>query len=516
MEEIIKKPKACCLLDEFSYYCFQPEFSDLVPLRPKSWFDVLKAEKFDFFLCESVWRAYGSGYNIGDVVKKEKERRYQEMKVLLRFMRSIGLPTIFWNKEDNVHYSKFLRFARLFDYVLTTDVRTLRDYQRDCPLAKKIDVMIFAAQPLMHNPIRVKEKYQGDIFFAGRWYNFPERKKELEELLDLPRQIRLHIYDRAYRGKQKSIFPRKFLPRVRKGITYPEMVEKYKRYPIMLNANSVKGSPTMFSRRVPEGIACGISIISSPSISLQSLFNGVHFVRSREETTQTVVSLIRNKETRERINHNLRRKVWQRHTYFHRVQQMCRMLEIPIPERREGVAILRVIHEVNEMTDSENAKLYKEMRGQTYPHILANIPLLITEEENVLKTLKDLFLRRKIDGRVLDNLGFVAFVYPRNRYGQDYILDSVMSYLYLPDVRVIGKGSVITRARSSLQKLHPENEQAFTTNLHPHTLIYSLKGDLRERANTLIHARGSLGENVSPVKIKSFSVDSFSFISEGK
>lgn len=518
MEEIIKKPRALCLLDEFSYHCFLPEFEELIPIDPRyirNICELLGRKKFDLFLCETVWDAYGCGYDMGNVPSKIRKVRLQEIKALNTILRKLGIPSVFWNKEDNHHYYKFFRFANLFDYVLTTDSRTLQQYKKDCPAIKDVDVMIFAAQPFIHNPIKESGSitFEGDIFFAGKWYEFPDRKKELEEILSLPSYIHLDIYDRSYRGNIPSRFPRRFLRKVKKGLSYKEIVKKYKRYPLMLNTNSVKGSPTMFSRRVPEALACGISVLSTPSKSLQSYFGPtMYFVRNRNDTTNKIVYLLRNSIVREQNNHNARRRILQRHTYFRRVQQICRFLSIPVPQKREGVVILRVVSDNKE----KNQELALAMQKQTYPDIITIIPLDLNKGERAIQLISDLFLHRQIEGVKFDRIGFIAVVYPDNEYGADYILDNVLSYQYLPHTKVIGKASIFRRKGDLVEHLYPELEQRFTQFLHPATLVYSLAGSEDDRRKTLAHMRIMLGDmdvTNTDFDIHPYSVDSYSFIS---
>ena len=72
---------------------------------------------------------------------------------LVDWCREHGVPTVFWNKEDPVHYDDFLDTARLFDHVWTTDVERLDDYRRDLG-HDRVGVLPFAAQPAVHNPVR--------------------------------------------------------------------------------------------------------------------------------------------------------------------------------------------------------------------------------------------------------------------------------------------------------------------------------------------------------------------------
>ena len=58
------------------------------------------------------------------------------------------------------------------------------------------------------------------------------------------------------------------------------MLTAYRCYDVMLNVNTVTGSPTMFSRRVFESLACGTPVLSSESVGMSRMLGG--HVESRE------------------------------------------------------------------------------------------------------------------------------------------------------------------------------------------------------------------------------------------
>ena len=57
----------------------------------------------------------------------------------------------------------------------------------------------FAAQPIIHNPIR-NSLPEYDICFAGSWYirDHGNRKRDTKLLIDAASEFDLHIYDRFF------------------------------------------------------------------------------------------------------------------------------------------------------------------------------------------------------------------------------------------------------------------------------------------------------------------------------
>ena len=70
----------------------------------------------------------------------------------------------------------------------------------------------------------------------------------------------LHIFDRNLNRPgfgPKYRFPDGYQTAIKGSLNYEEMLTAYRCYDVMLNTNSVTDSPTMFSRRVFECLACG-------------------------------------------------------------------------------------------------------------------------------------------------------------------------------------------------------------------------------------------------------------------
>jgi len=409
---------------------------------------------------------------------------------------------------DNKHYYKFKLFAGLFDHIFTTDERTLSLYRKDCPYSKSINVLKFAAQPILHNPVRTENyKYEGDVFFAGGWYHFPQRVRELTELLQLPLSIKLHIYERGFKGNN-SKFPRMFQKRIKKGISYIEISEKYKKYPIMLNVNSVKGSTTMFSRRVPEALLCGVTVISSPSISISKLFPHVFISYSKEHLSSTIKYLLQNSDFRNEHNHNGRREILQNHTYYTRMMKICKIINIKPPVYRNGVVNLYVTSD----NITHNNLLISDIQKQTYENVVCNIE--VTNSHLIINILKNLFFHRKLpDGTINETIGYVCLFNTKSRYESNYILDSILTYSYFKDIDVIGKACFNIWENSKINILYPELENRYTDLIHPHTVTISLFGDIEKKEKKLKYLRNILGDkNVAKENLKIYSSDRYNFV----
>ena len=498
MELFNKKPNVLCILDEFSFNCFKPECDVLIPLHPAQWKEQIEDFSIDFFLCESAWKPVNTIFNIGSGSPIEKKKLYYQLKNITTYLKNLNIPTVFWNKEDNMHYHIFKKYASLFDHIFTTDKRTIPFYKKECPSAKTIDTLIFAAQPLLHNPIHLN-KYEGDVFFAGAWYPFTERMMELEELLDQPNSIKLDIYERGCKNN-KSKFPKKFRYRIRNEINYIEMSKKYKSYPIMLNVNSVKGSSTMFSRRVPEALLCGISVISSPSVSIKLLFPHVFLKDKKEDVYKIIKYLLENSEYRYEHNHLCKRHILLHHIYLNRMVQICKIINIKPPIFKTNVVSIRFLSN----NEKHNEILLDDLSKQTYQHI----PI-----EMSIENVKNIFYHRKLpDGTINEMIGFVCLFYPKSRYEPNYILDSILSYQYFESIDIIGKASINTWENNKIKLVHPELENNYTDKVHQHTITMSLAGNLEEREKKLHYLLNLIDDKYNSDTLKIYSSDKYNFI----
>lgn len=496
MELLHRKPRVLCNFDEFTYNCFKPECEVLIQLNTTNWIQTIEQNNFDFFFVESTWKPIGKGLMLAYTGDRMTRDKYSYLKEIIKYLNSKNIPSVFWNKEDNAFFNEFSVYAPLFDYVFTTDQRTLPLYKRKCNKLKKtkeINTLIFAAQPLLHNPIKDYDfkKYEGDVFFAGAWYNFPERIAELSELLTLPRQIKLHIYDRKFDGK-KSNFPNEFLYRLKKAVPYTEICKKYKRYPIMLSVNSVKGSETMFARRVPEALMCKTSVITTPSKSIQKHFPGVYMKRSRVDVANTILTLLNNHTFREEHNHVMMRNTLISHTYFNRMVQICKTIKMRPPEYKLKVVVLY---------DDEKVNLF--IKEQNYPNIVKSVKI----SDDVIN---DIFIHRKVEEKTFEDLGFVVIMNSNYQYGRYYVTDSILSFQFNEDIDIIGKACYLKKG----EYINIKEENRFVNNISLGSMCISLKGDENKRKEKLDFVKKVLRDKKIPDKhrINILSIDRFNFI----
>lgn len=346
------KPRILSVLDEFSRDCFAPH-ANLIEPRPDNWRELMERDRPQLILVESAWRGNGGAwqYRIGRYASAPG----RELGELVAAARAVGVPTVFWNKEDPVHFDRFRDSASLFDVVLTS-AREMCDAYRKLGV-RAVDALPFAAEPSLHNPIGTAAR-NGRVCFAGSHYGeqFPQRRQELERLLDAANGSALDIFDRNHGSSDPALkFPSRFEKAIRGRLSYPQVCRAYREYSTFLNVNSVSDSATMFSRRVFELLACGTPVISSPSRGMEIMLGdaGVWVTRTAAEAKEAVDTLLHDpKEWRRRSLQGLR-AVHSRHTMAHRLRDVLNLAQVDALDVA-GDALVVVLAHVRNEEDAAN------------------------------------------------------------------------------------------------------------------------------------------------------------------
>lgn len=317
--------KIAAILDNFSRNCFDRE-CDLDFLTPKNWRFKLMFNRYDFLLVESAWIGRVREWH-NKVRIREGKRKKNVIVNLVNAFNEKGIPTVFWNKEDPVHFNVFINTAKLFNSVFTTDANCIEKYREH---GINAIAMPFAASDKLHYFDDCKRDKK--IFFSGSYYkHFEERCKVTDWMLSSALDYGLDIFDRNYNNSilkkitsaeefQRYVFPDKFQPYIRGTIPPEKMGEIYRKYKIMLNINTVTNSPTMCARRVFEAINAGCVVISNPSPVNKEIFNGcVIEVNNGEEVKNAVELLLNDEDYRNKIVQKGRKIVSANHTYSHRI-----------------------------------------------------------------------------------------------------------------------------------------------------------------------------------------------------
>lgn len=311
------KPYVLGIMDEFTSGCFEKDVNLIQP-RPDNWYALLEKYNPELIFIESAWKGNSGSWQYR--VAEYSNKPGQEIFQICRYAKEKGIPTVFWNKEDPVHHDKFMCSAKLVGGIFTTDESMKESYIRKTGNTN-VHALPFAAQPALHRPAPLNGR-KHKICFAGSWYGnrHAERGQAMRWLLEAANKYDLDIYDRNY-GTGIFPFPDEFQKGIKGSLPYKDLCEEYNRYRVFLNVNSVIDSPTMFSRRVFELMACGTPIVSTYAKGIENLFesDAVWLVRDREEAEEAIHTLMTDDDEWRRRSLAGIREVFAKHTYAHRL-----------------------------------------------------------------------------------------------------------------------------------------------------------------------------------------------------
>jgi hypothetical protein len=434
------KPYVIGIMDEFTTGCFGQELNLLQP-RPDNWYAL--AEKYPpvMFFIESAWKGNSGSWQFR--VAEYSNKPGQEIAHICEYARQKGIPTLFLNKEDPVHHEKFMCSARLADHIFTTDANMIASYVSRTG-NRNVHALPFAAQPALHKPAPLEGRIPRSCF-AGSWYGnrHAERGQEMGWLLQAANRHGLDIFDRNF-GTGNFSFPDEFRDGIRGSLPYAELCAEYRRYRVFLNVNSVTNSPTMFSRRVFELMACGTPVVSTWAKGIEELFesDAVWMVRDKAEAEEAIRTLLTDPTEWRRRSLAGIREVFARHTYAHRLNEIFGYLgldhHIPTNPRILLLAHAADTRELARLNSLAEAQSYHNFQlgiicqnglaavaGSLNPNLMLLVP---GETKGWLATQAD---ASALAGWISSNHG----------YGTHYLQDLVNASRYAPEAAGWAKSS---------------------------------------------------------------------------
>lgn len=517
--------KVACIFDEFTMTNYSSEV-DLITFTPENWQTVLTENKPHILFVESAWHGNFDSwqYKIGKYANVHRD----ELFALLKWCKEQGIPTLFWNKEDPIHFEKFIDSAKRFDYIFTSDANKIEDYKKQAK-HEHVYALPFAANPTLHNPIQLSEPRKDAICFAGSYYanRHQERRQIMDEMLEISKEFGLVIYDRNFeRTEPEFRFPKQFSENVVGSLPYNEIDKAYKGYRFMLNVNSVIHSPTMFSRRVFEGMACGTPIISSYSEGIDRLFGNLVMISQKpEELRKQLQGMKKNETLYRRKSLEGIREIYEKHTYKHRLQFILGKLGVQteIKVKQNSVTVIYFAASENDIRQAIN-----EFEKQSYPE--KQLAIFIQDIENfsdinhiyndyqsekVAIYLVD-YLDHYSDFFTLFSTDFMTMWNDKHFYGRNYLKDLMLASIYT-DADFIGKSSYFLFEHEELASVNQLSEYIYTSELLPSRSIIRTDFSFKKGLNVVLEEFRQ-DHNLAPYMsqgAKFFSSDKFNFIENG-
>lgn len=259
------------------------------------WFRRFKTPKLDFILVESAWRGHKDKwrYKIANY-PESPERNNIELRQLLEWADKHHIPAVFWNKEDGAHFNRFIDSASLFKYILTVDENCVKRYQSILGDSVKVGVLPFAVQPKFHHPTILPPRHRESLFVGSYSHHVHDARRQWQDMaFTATGPYGLTIIDRNS-DRKSDVYRYPNLPNmtIKPAVPYNKTGKLFRQYSHCLNVNTVTDSPSMFSRRLIEIMACGRLAVTNPSLSVSTCFEGMcEVIESKEQADELFAQL---------------------------------------------------------------------------------------------------------------------------------------------------------------------------------------------------------------------------------
>lgn len=267
---------------------------DITPLNYK-W--VLRFKRPDILFVESAWNGWRGAwkYRIASYDSHPSRSNFR-LRQVVDYARSLGVPTVFWNKEDGVHFGRFIDSAAVFDHIFTVAEECVGQYREAAPHAVSVNPLLFAVQKRSHFFNGFNFRLKSANFVGSYSHHLHVERRHWQDMAFaacFKNNLEMHVFDRNSGRKSDNYrYPRYSNVTVHKAVEHSLTAQIYKNYLISLNVNTVTDSTTMFSRRLVEILACGGIAVTNPSLAVTNLFRDYcHIVADATQMNELLARL---------------------------------------------------------------------------------------------------------------------------------------------------------------------------------------------------------------------------------
>ena len=304
-------------------------------ITPLNYISILKLWKPDILFVESAWNGHRNRwkYKIASY-PHHLRRNNKRLTRVVAYAKKLGIPTVFWNKEDGAHFDRFIDSAKLFDHIFTVDENCIPKYRAIVDKNVTVNVLMFAIQPALHHFTGFNFKERKANFVGSYGHHIHEQRRVWQNMIfDVACKSRLsvNVWDRNSKRKASTYrYPDKECIHVYDAVSYENTGQIYKDYLISLNVNTIEDSGTMFSRRLVEILACGGIVVSNPSLAIDRYFKEYCYVVSTEAEALELLTRLKNGPSQEDLERAKAGAAYvaKEHTWTHRLEEIRKVVGI--------------------------------------------------------------------------------------------------------------------------------------------------------------------------------------------
>lgn len=302
---------------------------DVLTITPRNFRVALKYGRPDMLLVESAWQGYADKWKFKIAAYPDHpERSNATLATMISYARDAGIPTVFWNKEDGVHFERFIGSARLFDHIFTVDENCIPRYRAVVGPEVSVNTLLFAVQPATHSFSGFHFKHTRSNFVGSYSRHIHNRRREWQDMyFDAALETGLGVTAVDRNSGRKAAhyrYPQAPNLKVLPAVTHAQTAQIYKDYMVSLNVNTIEDSATMFSRRLVEILACGGIAVTNPSPAVARYFQNYCHVVSTADEARALFDRLRHgpeKQDLERARAGAE-YVLREHTWAHRLEEI--------------------------------------------------------------------------------------------------------------------------------------------------------------------------------------------------
>lgn len=334
MLNLNKKITIALIADELTSKCLQIE-TNVYYITPLNYKFILLFFKPDFLFVESAWHGKRDEWKFKIASYPEHPKRNNKaLQKVVGYAKKLNIPTVFWNKEDGVHFERFIESAKLFDHIFTVDENCIPKYRAAIGDNVTVNTLMFAVQSKIHYFSGFNFKYNRANFVGSYSHHIHDRRRLWQDMMFRSASrtgLGLSVYDRNSSRKSSNYrYPQLFGMDINSSVKYVDTAKIYKDYLVSLNVNTIEESATMFSRRLVEIIGCGGIAVSNSSPAVEKYFKDYCYVINDETEANELFDRLKNGPSeldfqRARAGADY---VANKHTWSHRIDEICSIIGI--------------------------------------------------------------------------------------------------------------------------------------------------------------------------------------------
>lgn len=323
--------RVALIADELTREALRHECT-VLDLTPANFPKMFRNGKPDFLFVESAWNGYRSAWKFQIAAYPDRpERSNKRLAEVVKLATSLGIPTVFWNKEDGVHFDRFIDSAKLFDHIFTVDENCIANYRAHVGKHVTVQVLPFAVQPAIHYFSGFRFKHCRAVFAGSYSRHLHDGRRHWQDAVfgaALSSGLGLTVIDRNSSRTSKVYRYPECIEEVKGAVSYPRTANIFRDYLVSINVNTVVNSRSMYSRRLVEILACGGIAVTNPTLAVERYFKDYcHSVQTAEEAFELFQRLRRgpSADDLERAAAGAH-YVAEHHTWRHRLEKIGQTL----------------------------------------------------------------------------------------------------------------------------------------------------------------------------------------------